>query len=1660
MSFVLNAYSSHAYQEFILPETDNANYDAVLDRSIFALREDVGVHFEVVGGVWRYVGMDRAAVSMDRELTPGRELRDGDSFSIAVGQVGVTLRMTRFQPSLAGLKKYRLPLPCQIHIGQAEDNEIRYLGEPLASQSHAVLTVNAGSCVVTDVSTNGVFVGARRIHGACSLDFGECVQIFGLQIVWLGDVLAVGCKGGTVDCRLPEAVPTGGGEGVPPCREAEAPCWFRRSPRNMPRLYDEKLEIEAPPQPQRSPKRPLLLTIGPSLTMALPMVCGMGMAVFASRSSGSSSGMFLYTGVVIAVMSALIGTMWALINLRYAKKTERQNERARVEKYREYLHGMEEEIAAKYDYNTQSLRYLYPPAADCARYGFSSPELWSRNMSHRDFLYLRLGLGTRPFQCEIAVPKRRFSLIDDELAAQPQRICDRFKNLKDVPVGIDLWADRLVGVVGGPEEAVDIMRLLAVQAAANTCYTDVKMVFLFDGRTPHVSALWAFARWFPHVWSEDKRVRFFAADQSERSEVCYALANVFRARAEEGAQPGGRKTVPRPHYMVFVERAELLEGEPVAKYLLDPEEHLGVSTVLLAERFEQLPNSCVHIIENDAMFRGVFNTETGDGERQAIEFDPLSPGEAERFARGLSGIEVGEAESGGEIPASLTFLEMYRVSGLEELNAADRWRKNRTYEHMRALVGRKSGGADWYLDVHEKYHGPHGLVAGTTGSGKSETLQTYILSLAVNFSPEDVAFFLIDFKGGGMANLFADLPHTAGHISNLSGNQIHRAMVSIKSENRRRQRLFGEFGVNHIDQYTRLVKNGEAGVPIPHLFIVIDEFAELKRDEPDFMRELISVAQVGRSLGVHLILATQKPGGTVDDNIWSNTRFRLCLRVQDRQDSTEMLHKPDAAYITQAGRCYMQVGNDEIYELFQSGWSGAVYEADGAGAKAEQVTMWGNTGRSAFTGGGNRARRAEARRLEWLTALAQCLDGAAAGAGLSLADCLEREETARALLDAAYAGIKEAGYDFPPGKANSRRLLDFAAALGTARFDPSHPKGRITEALIKLRAQGKQPPQEREKTQLTAVVEHLAELARNSGRDRPFRLWLPVLPTRLYWEDVRSPDTGRFDGTRWPEPDARWTLATAVGLYDDPANQAQRPFVLDLAETGHLAVCGSVVSGKSTFLQTFLFGLVEQYGPDQVNLYILDYSNRALACFDGLCHVGGVACEDEPDKTAKFFALITAVLAQRKKLFQGGGFSQYRKVHGPVAPAIVVVIDNFANFKEKTENKFEDILLTLSREGVNHGIFLVIAAGGFGAAEIQNRIADNIRTVVCLELGDRFKYADVLRTMHFDVLPEANVKGRGLAAVGGSILEYQTALALEADDDYARSEKMVRRFGEMNRAWTGKRARRIPSIPEQPVWADLLQADGAAELYEDGSLLPYGWYSRDASIAAVDLSRTYCWLITGRGRTGKSNLLKALASSAARLGSERYVFDLGGDGLKRFSRENGARYVDGAREMFDALKELLDVFRERNGKKRELVQAGLDEEEIYQQMRAFPPIFLFIDHLSAFVSTAYRPPEGVGAMSGFLENMMEKGFLHNIYVFAAVDVSDVSGLVGRKMFEAMTGCKTGIHLGGNAAGQRIFDFSSLPYTEQSKATRPGLGLLPPGEYGDGARQVTIPQVKG
>ena len=217
--------------------------------------------------------------------------------------------------------------------------------------------------------------------------------------------------------------------------------------------------------------------------------------------------------------------------------------------------------------------------------------------------------------------------------------------------------------------------------------------------------------------------------------------------------------------------------------------------------------------------------------------------------------------------------------------------------------------------------------------------------MALLFHPYEVSFVIIDFKGGGMVNQFKDLPHLVGAITNIDGKEIDRSLKSIKAELKKRQRLFAEAEVNHIDKYIKKYKAGEVSEPLPHLILIVDEFAELKAEQPEFMKELISAARIGRSLGVHLILATQKPSGQVDDQIWSNSRFKLCLKVQDQQDSNEVLKSPLAAEIKEPGRAYLQVGNNEIFELFQSAYSGAPEKTDNSNVKEFAIYSLTDSGR-------------------------------------------------------------------------------------------------------------------------------------------------------------------------------------------------------------------------------------------------------------------------------------------------------------------------------------------------------------------------------------------------------------------------------------------------------------------------------------------------------------------------------------------------------------------------------------------------------------------------------------------------------------------------------------------------------------------------------------------
>ncbi|MBQ2641201.1 MAG: type VII secretion protein EssC, partial [Lachnospiraceae bacterium] len=1422
----------------------------------------------------------------------------------------------------------------------------------------------------------------------------------------------------------------------------------------MEAIDTETVEIEQPPARREIPEPNLLMTIGPSMTMAIPMAMGSGLAIIGTRMSGGSGSLFMYTGIITAVGAALIGAFWALMNLNYNQKRAKQEETHRFEAYSEYLIRCSDKIKHSYNSNADALRKMYPEAAFCV-----TPEmerqnlLWSRNSTHRDFLAHRVGMGDMPFQVEIQVPKERFTLMDDSLNEKPRLIRDSFRTLHDVPICIDLLQENIIGIVGGPRKtgAYEVFYDLVAQIAAQNSYTDVKMAFLFSGESDHEQGRdkWDFLRWLPHTWSQDRRMRYFASGQSEITDVLYSLSRILRDRSEQTrtASVTGERHVFKPHYVIFVEDSSLLEGELINAYLTDRNADLGVTTVLLAESYEELPNTCECVFGNEDGFRGLFRVR--EGTREKIDFDRVDPAQLNSFARHLSNLEVSEVEVGGDIPNAITFFEMYGVTRMEEFGVVDRWRKNRTYISMRALVGHMAGGAPCYLDVHEKYHGPHGLVAGTTGSGKSETLQTYILSLAINFSPDDVGFFLIDYKGGGMANLFENLPHVMGTISNLSGNQVTRAMVSIKSENRRRQRLFNESGVNNINAYTQLYKNGEAKQPVPHLFIIIDEFAELKREQPDFMKELISVAQVGRSLGVHLILATQKPAGTVDDNIWSNSKFRLCLRVQDRQDSMDMLHKPDAAYLTQAGRCYLQVGNDELYELFQSGWSGAVYDEADANAHKTLATMLTGTGKAALMGSYVKRRQKENQKIRWITSLVKLMEECA-----SFVPAIGSV----AYMDRFFELLAARGIEYADSDYNRRAVTLMIRMADQASREQIEWKRMSAEekAVTLLNMEGHQNgrlPEQKDRTQLDAVIDYLAQVAETEGYAKPQKLWLPVLPNVLSLAAVKAlggsagasveTEPG-FDGTGWPAVPAKWELSARIGMYDDPANQAQEALEINFTEAGNIAVCGMQGSGRSTALQTILASFARKYSPQYLGFYIMDFSSKMLACFDHDPHCGGIIYEDDIETVNKFFNMITAELKRRRELFSGANYYQYVMKNGATLPVILIAIDNYAGFREKTEYAYDERMMQFTRDCNACGIYFLISSAGFNKDEIPNRMHDNIHYTLSLEMMDQFAYADVLGVMRVPMLPESGIPGRGLASVSGAILEFQMAVAVDAGDDYQRSEYLQKECEGWADAWKGDTIRRIPRIPAKPTWEIFRAEKAARDLAEDGFHLPIGYLEETAEIYGINLRETYTWLVQSKNRNARRDTLQLLAKSAKLRGGRITVIEPEGTQWRSFSQQEGFEYLSGY-EAFNTFftTSYIPDFVGRNKIKNECLAGDMTEDQIYERMRQEGTIYLFITDLPRFISMLNTPERKV--QNDQMTNLLDKGFLHNIYVFAGMSPEDRADVLDNSIFRTFTAPRMGIHLDGRMTEQRIFDFSTMPFAQQNAPEKTGRGVTAPTE---------------
>lgn len=691
---------------------------------------------------------------------------------------------------------------------------------------------------------------------------------------------------------------------------------FRKNVRIHKIVPDRKIKILPPePKPEKNNEN-IAVTLLPTLISFIAML------VLRSMMRGNK--MF----VIYCAITMGMGIVTSIISYVNSKKQYKKDVEDRKNEYKEYLKKKEKEIVNARKQEKEILEDIYIDSdTEMAQIMSFDRRLFERDMSDDDYLVVRLGSGKVKAGCGIEITEKECIKSGDPLSELPEVLAREYEYIPDAPVTVDLKKCNGIGIVGSSEAQYNMLKLITVDMAARQYFEDVKFYYIFDEA---YESIFSNLRWLQNIYLSDAPVRNMVYEEQGKKIILEYLYSELSRR--ESMNQDELKDVK--HHVVFVYSADAFFVHPISQYIRQAKE-LKFTFLFFDEKREFIPQYVDKLILLDTPNSGVLIDAENSDIREHFTFDTLDDENLKKAVLRLGCIQIQSVNLESKLTKSISLFKLLNIMSVSDMNIGERWNTSRIYESMAAPLGVMANGNILYLDLHEKKHGPHGLVAGTTGSGKSEILQSYILSMASLYHPYDVGFVIIDFKGGGMVNQFKDLPHLIGSITNIDGREIERSLLSIKAELKKRQTIFADAGVNHIDAYIKLFKKGEVNVPLPHLILIVDEFAELKREQPDFMKELVSAARIGRSLGVHLILATQKPTGVVDDQIWSNSKFRLCLKVQNKNDSNEVLKSPVAAEIKEPGRAYLQVGNNELFELFQSAYSGLGVDEEHTGKERE-----------------------------------------------------------------------------------------------------------------------------------------------------------------------------------------------------------------------------------------------------------------------------------------------------------------------------------------------------------------------------------------------------------------------------------------------------------------------------------------------------------------------------------------------------------------------------------------------------------------------------------------------------------------------------------------------------------------------------------------------------
>lgn len=676
------------------------------------------------------------------------------------------------------------------------------------------------------------------------------------------------------------------------------------------------------PGPKVAPSQPAPINL---LTTILPPVILMGGTVVISLISKQTN----WTLIAPMMLMSLGFPLANIIGVSSQKKKYAQSLAERESSYKKVLSEEKLKIRKLIDNQRNILEREYPPINEVSRIAFNhTKRLWWRRSTDEDFLAIRLGRGQGKLSFIISPPKN--AVADDPLFAESLKIIDEFQTADDIPLLLELGKIGSIAISSKAQSsALDLTRRIIIDLAVHHSPQDIEISILSNSKK--AEDRWGWLKWLPQTsaFSDINPPRLNFTDEESEGYLHWLLEET-NSRLKQDESANQKRKSPRKAIVVFLDEGCLVRQTPDIARIADCGVDIGIYLIFVGGK--NWPRECRARIdisdENDFLLTETWNVSAKDI-RVSGKFEVVSLEQAEKIARALASIEVVGSQNIVQLPESIRLSQVLGNNSLTFESIKQHWTRNLSpRELLKFPVGVRSGheGLEpMYLDLKPEDLGGqqafHTVLIGTTGSGKSVFLQSMILSAAYDYSPTQLNFLLMDFKAGASElSKLKELPHVVGMVTDLSPELASRSLIALDSEIQRRKRIFDEAGkISDIWSYNQRF----SGSPLPHLVLVLDEFAKGVEILPDLQRVLQTLATQGRALGVYLLLANQKVTAAVD-NLLANIGWRIVLRVGEKEEMR--LVDPSLPRTTRPGRGYIRV-KEQIAE-FQGSRSDQIVQKD------------------------------------------------------------------------------------------------------------------------------------------------------------------------------------------------------------------------------------------------------------------------------------------------------------------------------------------------------------------------------------------------------------------------------------------------------------------------------------------------------------------------------------------------------------------------------------------------------------------------------------------------------------------------------------------------------------------------------------------------------------